>query len=618
MVDRWGSVRPARLPARALAPGVCTYLLLAGALAAFFGPRSLLATALPVTGMKLYRASGFGALTTLIEFLHPKGAGLKYYITGRATWWMVGTLMLVGLGSLAAKNIVRQRRMDRRNAFVAIAATIQLAFALAAYGSSSQHVIYDPVLAAGVLVGLASLESVRLRVGGLAVFALLGVLGHWSQAGSTLWEWRTTRPAAETSGLYAATSWREQWLRILDLSSTHRLLLLSYGTGVHHYFPTVRSPEAWFLLPGVLLPADKRRLLAQLDDAEVVVEDRNGPTMFVDSDEEVQRRLAPMCLSNVTDAFRIWWRSPADGIECLESSRISTESAFPLGSHRSPQSPAAPAPPACFSSPVRTSTCKVTNTAAGGATSTWLDGGGSVGLLSWKFDACEHVLQVVVAPVEQVHPVDRQLERAPGYARKGVEIRRRPRARSSGQRRAERALQSHAETPRHRALLELAEWRDDEGVVAQHHRWRVGNGIARPKRRVGAGEHRVRVGRAGGRPEDALARFDGGRDAGAGRGWRRDVGALDGVEDQVLVEPRREGDDGRLHLARPAPVLPPSTGFHALDRRKRDALSFGEEPRLRGAEAFAVARENVHAAARRVIRSRLALEVKALRCSLEP
>jgi hypothetical protein len=38
-------------------------------------------------------------------------------------------------------------------------------------------------------------------------------------------------------------------------------------------------------------------VLSKLDDAEVVVEDLSGPTVFIDTDEHVQGRLKSLCHS---------------------------------------------------------------------------------------------------------------------------------------------------------------------------------------------------------------------------------------------------------------------------------------------------------------------------------
>jgi hypothetical protein len=76
------------------------------------------------------------------------------------------------------------------------------------------------------------------------------------------------------------------------------------------------SPDLWFLTFGQMLPQDKDRLLAQIDGAEVIVEDLASPTTVVDQDDDVQARLQRLCMTDVTKNFRTWWRHPPEGAEC--------------------------------------------------------------------------------------------------------------------------------------------------------------------------------------------------------------------------------------------------------------------------------------------------------------
>ena len=78
------------------------------------------------------------------------------------------------------------------------------------------------------------------------------------------------------------------------------------------------------------------------------------------------------------------------------------------------------------------------------------------------------------------------------------------------------------------------------------------------------------------------------------------------VEDEVLAEPRPEPDDRRLPRA---PLLEARSGLEALDRGKGNALPLGEPQGAGRAEPFAVAGQEVHAAAGRVVDRRLVADV---------
>ena len=128
---------------------------------------------------------------------------------------------------------------------------------------------------------------------------------------------------ADTANFYAHADWVKDWGDVLQLSRNHNLFLFSYGTGQHHYFPTVESPNVWFVRTGQMFPADKQRVMSQLQNAEIVVEDLGGATSFIDYDPEVQQYLSQMCLTDVTANFQIWRKTsiPPRNAVCRQNPR---------------------------------------------------------------------------------------------------------------------------------------------------------------------------------------------------------------------------------------------------------------------------------------------------------
>jgi hypothetical protein len=301
--------RSAGALARELGPGIAAYLAVGALLMGFFGVPSTLATALPLEGAAHYRAVGYG-MHSLLAFLHPAGHPLRYYLgyyaAGSATWWIFSMLLLLVLGTFAVVLLVRRRRLEGPPLAVALGATIMILFASLAYGSPQQHIVYDPILALAVITGLALLPLGRSRIALALTFALWGTLGHVAADVKTIASWKQTRPLPATIGLYANPAWAAEWSNIVDLSRNHRLMLLSYATGMHHYFPTVGTAEAWFLQPGQLLPSDVARLYTKMDGADVIVEDLSGPTTYIDGDSQIQGRLDARCLTSVTPNFKVW------------------------------------------------------------------------------------------------------------------------------------------------------------------------------------------------------------------------------------------------------------------------------------------------------------------------
>jgi hypothetical protein len=311
---RINSDRSAAYLIRQLAPGACAYVLLALILCLSFGYRSVVATVLPVFGIKFYRTTHYTFFGSELGFLNAEGHSLKYYIEYfTATplgWFIASVFILFVLGAKAIGTMIRDRAAVPPKSFVAICAIIQGVLVLFAYGPQGQHTLYDPLLVAGVLVGLSGLSPGRWRKVLLVTFVALGVLGQSALVRRTWLDWRETRPSLDSANLYANPVWTEEWSKILKISKTKRVLLLSYGTGAHHYFPSVQTADVWFLRIGQLFPADKQRLLTKIQDADVIVEDLSGPTSAIDGDQDIQSQLSSMCLTEVTPNFQVWWRHP--------------------------------------------------------------------------------------------------------------------------------------------------------------------------------------------------------------------------------------------------------------------------------------------------------------------
>jgi hypothetical protein len=299
---------------RQLAPGACSYVLLGIILCLSFGYRSVLATALPISGIKFYRAVHYTFYGSEIRFLFAEKHSLKYcieYFFASSLGWLVASLLfLFILGARAISTMIRQRKAEPANAFVAVCAIIQGVLVFFAYGPQGQHTLYDPVLVAGVLVGIAGLSPGRWQKLIFIVFVAWGVLGQSALIRRTWLDWKETRPSVDSANLYADPAWTAEWTKILEISKTKTVLLLSYGTGAHHYFPSIQTADVWFLRTGQLFPADEQRLLAKIQDADVVVEDLSGPTSAIDGDDDIQVRLGSMCLTDVTPVFQVWWRHP--------------------------------------------------------------------------------------------------------------------------------------------------------------------------------------------------------------------------------------------------------------------------------------------------------------------
>jgi hypothetical protein len=309
---------------RAFAPAAAVFLLLAIALGAVFSFESVRVTLFPMMGATFYQSNHYGLFTrgSGLDFIAPLNAGWRYYLANRAGWWIAGTLTLFGFAAIAVYTSVRQRKLTSAAAVILSCAVIHAVFAFYVYSVPPQHVIYDPVLVAGTLAGLAWLPLGAWR-NILAVPLLgLGVLGSWAQVHETYADWRETRVSPETAGLYAQTTWVREWSGILHLADQRRVLFLSYGTGVHNYFPALESPDSWTLQWGQMLPGDLARLQARMAAVDVVVEDLSGPTRLIENMPQITQALDSFCLGSVTPNFKTYWkRTPSrSGTPCAPPS----------------------------------------------------------------------------------------------------------------------------------------------------------------------------------------------------------------------------------------------------------------------------------------------------------
>ena len=298
---------------RQLAPGVILYAVLSGVLALFFGIKSVAATALPIAGAKFYQTSGYGKFTAIVAFLHPCCRDWKYYAAYYAstpvTWFCICTVLLAYFAARAVLEMVRLRRLTYPGTVVILCFLLQFTFITVAYGSRAQHSIYEPVLALGTLLGVSLLPFPKARRNALILVVGVGMLGESAMVYKTALSWKITKRAPDTLGLYSDPGFAAEWSEILHESNGHRVLVLSYATGVHNYYPQVDSPPVWFLLPGLLGPSDLQRIDEAIQHADFVVADLTGSAAIVEYEPGVKGLLDQMRLTSSTQNFRVWRRN---------------------------------------------------------------------------------------------------------------------------------------------------------------------------------------------------------------------------------------------------------------------------------------------------------------------
>lgn len=300
--------RVARL-ASLLAPGVLTYAAIGALLASVYGLPSLVATALPLAGARFYKEIGYTGFDAFLTFIHPAGYSLKYYLayyTGSpVTWFVLCSIFLFALSIYSVIPLFKGRRLAAPIQFVILYSIVQFVFIFFVYGSRGQHSIYEGVIAAATLVGISTLPQPRLRNAALGVFLAVGVMAETGAIYKTLTGWRTTVRSPESFGLYADPTFIKELDEIVQLSRTHRTLMLGYATGIHNYYPTLEDPDAWFLQQGQLFPWQKQAIADQIKQADVVVEVLTSQAAAVNSDPNIQAALNAMQTAPPMLDFRV-------------------------------------------------------------------------------------------------------------------------------------------------------------------------------------------------------------------------------------------------------------------------------------------------------------------------
>ena len=312
-------VRAVRGLVTKLAPAAVMYAGAVLIMVAFFGWRAVLQSLIPAGGARLYRAMNFGIFGQGRYFLHPPGAHLSYYLLTPAGIWISCSILLVVFGCTGALRIARTGKLTGLPAFVVVCCALHLIFVFAAYGNYLSFELFSFILTAGVLAGVSDLTSRRLKIALSSLLLVFGLLSQVSgiKEGLQLWKSESTSPA--TAFLYAPNDFQPEWKSVLSISKNRRVFLLAYGMGVDSYYPEIGTPQSWFLLPGLTLPREDSYVLQQIRAADVVVEETEVTTRYIDNNKEWQAALGDFPVKVSGRYFRIWTKDQTAGTDLLKT-----------------------------------------------------------------------------------------------------------------------------------------------------------------------------------------------------------------------------------------------------------------------------------------------------------
>ena len=266
----WGHGRAAWF--RAFAPATATGLCLAVLLSLTFGPVPVLRSLFPFEGPAAYRASGFGFFRGVgRDFWILPGAGLRGYFRYEVSFWLLGTLLLVGCGLAALRRLALaqdEHEADRLDdEVVACAAGLHAVFVTLLFTNRNGWVYDFAVL----IVGLAALgRRDRRHAMAVGALAMLLLVSDRSKLVATAKEWTTLAPGAETLGLWATPRERAEWARVRALTQGRTPVLLALSEGAALLTPGFAPPVGGYYY-AYARPSEIRRKAAQLAEAEMIV-----------------------------------------------------------------------------------------------------------------------------------------------------------------------------------------------------------------------------------------------------------------------------------------------------------------------------------------------------------
>ncbi len=240
-------------------------------LAAVYGLRPMVNTALPLQGLQAYRALHFGFFTGEGRFFwHPPGVRIGYYLGTVAGFWIIATAYLLGYGAGAVPAMMRRSEVGWSWAaeIAVTCAVMQVAFVTLFFGGPFSYFYYPYLLVIGAA---AVADRSRFARAAAMVLCISAILGYRSIIAGAERTWLTYTRSAETASLWAPPEERVEWTRALDFPKTRRLTLLAAWGDADLMFPQFAPPVSLYLVPGLSEESEVRRKAAQLSRASLVV-----------------------------------------------------------------------------------------------------------------------------------------------------------------------------------------------------------------------------------------------------------------------------------------------------------------------------------------------------------
>jgi hypothetical protein len=257
----------------ALRPAAITGLLLAVMLGSIYGATPLVASLLPLSGLKIYRALALGFFSPWSRtFWDPRGVPIANYFATVAPFWIGSTVWIALAGVLAGWRWWSSPHDDQSNRnreeIILSCAILQTLFVLRMFGPPLSWTYYPYLLVMGVAAASVLNSRTALFTSGLIMVALMAQIVSFSAAAL---EWKIKAPAAATAGLWVNAGERAEWRAVSGLIGGHRTFAVSIAGGAPILFPNLEKPVAAYLVHGLTTPAEVARTVEEIKTVDLVI-----------------------------------------------------------------------------------------------------------------------------------------------------------------------------------------------------------------------------------------------------------------------------------------------------------------------------------------------------------
>jgi hypothetical protein len=276
VTDCWRRGSPVRALGSSLLPAALVGVGLMAILCFEYGVAPLLATILPVTGMRAYRSvhlgffTGEGRSTWYFPGVRP-----GYYVGTQAGLFLAASavLLVAGVWDLAAKGYLPARDKigplaTNAARIVIVSAVMQTAFVALLYGGAGSWHYYSYLIPAGLAAGM-NRNPIARKLSWLLV--LVALVGNWTTLRSSWQAWCSEVRSVASDSLWAQPERLAEWERVLSMVGSRRAVLLATNGGASLLGPGFVKPEWLWIVPGLTSPGDVARIVANTAAADLVV-----------------------------------------------------------------------------------------------------------------------------------------------------------------------------------------------------------------------------------------------------------------------------------------------------------------------------------------------------------